>query len=53
VPRSAEQTRARILEAAYKLFRRRGYSRVTMDDIAAPAKLTNRSLYHTCKSNDQ
>jgi AcrR family transcriptional regulator len=53
VPRSAEQTRARILEAAYTLFRRQGYSRVTMDDIAAGAKLTKRTLYHHFKSKDQ
>ena len=53
MPRSAEQTRARILEAAYTLFRRQGYSRVTMDDIAAGAKLTKRTLYHHFKSKDQ
>jgi Bacterial regulatory proteins, tetR family len=35
MPRSAEQTRKQILDGAYRLFRRRGYSRVTMDDIAA------------------
>ena len=53
MPRSAEPTRNRILEAAYKLFRRQGYSRVTMDDIAAEAKLTKRTLYHHFKSKDQ
>jgi AcrR family transcriptional regulator len=53
VPRSAAQTRTRILEAAYKLFRRQGYSRVSMDDIASAAKLTKRTLYHHFKSKDQ
>ncbi len=51
--RSAEQTRSRILDAAYKLFRRHGYSRVTMDDIAAGAKFTKRTLYHHFSSKDQ
>jgi AcrR family transcriptional regulator len=51
--RSAEQTRKRILEGAYKLFRRQGYSRVTMDDIAAVAALTKRTLYHHFTSKDQ
>jgi AcrR family transcriptional regulator len=53
VPRSAEQTRGRILEAAYKLFRRQGYNRVTMDDIAEAAELTKRTLYHHFNSKDQ
>ena len=53
MPRSSEQTRARILDAAYKLFRKRGYSRVTMDDIAAAAKFTKRTLYHHFESKDQ
>src|SRR3974390_1486192 len=53
MPRPAEPTRKRILEGAYKLFRRRGYSRVTMDDIAAEARLTKRTLYHHFTSKDQ
>jgi AcrR family transcriptional regulator len=53
VPRSAEQTRKRILEAAYKLFRSHGYGRVTMDEIAAAARLTKRTLYHHFESKDQ
>lgn len=53
MPRSAEQTRGRILEAAYKLFRRQGYNRVTMDDIAEAAELTKRTLYHHFNSKDQ
>jgi AcrR family transcriptional regulator len=53
MPRSAESTRKRIVEAAYKLFRRQGYNRVTMDDIAAGAALTKRALYHHFESKDQ
>ena len=53
MPKSAEQTRGRVLEAAYKLFRRQGYNRVTMDDIAKAAELTKRTLYHHFKSKDQ
>ena len=51
--RSAEQTRGRVLEAAYKLFRRQGYNRVTMEDIAKAAELTKRTLYHHFNSKDQ
>ena len=53
MPRSATKTRERILDAAYRLFRRRGYSRVTMDDIAAEARLTKRTLYHHFESKHQ
>jgi AcrR family transcriptional regulator len=53
LPRSGDQTRKRIVEGAYKLFRRQGYNRVTMDDIAAEAKLTKRTLYHHFDSKDQ
>lgn len=53
MPRPAEPTRKRILEAAYRLFRRQGYNRVSMDEIAAAAKLTKRTLYHHFRSKDQ
>jgi len=53
MPRSATQTRERILDGAYMLFRRRGYSRVTMDDIAAESRFTKRTLYHHFESKDQ
>jgi AcrR family transcriptional regulator len=52
MPRSAEPTRKRIIESAYRLFRRQGYSRVSMDDIAAAARLTKRTLYHHFRSKD-
>jgi AcrR family transcriptional regulator len=53
MPRSSERTRRRILDAAYVLFRRRGYSRVSMDDIAAATKVTKRTLYYHFDSKDQ
>jgi len=53
MPRSATQTRERILDGAYILFRRRGYRRVTMDDIAAEARFTKRTLYHHFESKDE
>ncbi len=53
MPRSNEQTRKRILDGAYRLFRRRGYSRVSMDDIATEAKFTKRTLYLHFRSKDE
>jgi AcrR family transcriptional regulator len=52
MPRSAEATRKRILEAAYRLFRRRGYARVSMDEIAAAAAVTKRTVYQHFRSKD-
>jgi AcrR family transcriptional regulator len=52
VPRSSEQTRRRILDAAYALFRRSGYARVSMDGIAAAAGVTKRTLYYHFESKD-
>ena len=52
MPRSGEQTRRRILDAAYRLFRRKGFTRVSMDDIAAATAVTKRTLYHHFTSKD-
>jgi AcrR family transcriptional regulator len=52
MPRPAAPTRKRILDSAYRLFRSRGYSRVSMDEIAAAARLTKRTLYHHFRSKD-
>jgi AcrR family transcriptional regulator len=52
VPRSPIATRKNILDAAYRLFRRRGYSRVSMDEIARASKLTKKALYYHFKSKD-
>jgi AcrR family transcriptional regulator len=53
MPRSSDQTRRRILDGAYRLFRRQGYSRVSMDEIAAAARVTKRTLYYHFESKDQ
>ncbi|MEA2916698.1 MAG: hypothetical protein QOJ15_8779 [Bradyrhizobium sp.] len=50
--RSAADTRRKILEAAYDLFWRQGFLRVSMDDIAARAGLTKRTLYQHFRSKD-
>jgi AcrR family transcriptional regulator len=52
VPRSANETRQAVLQAAYKLFRRRGFFRTGIDEIAAAASITKRSLYYHFKSKD-
>ena len=52
MPRSGDVTRRRILESAYTLFYRRGFSRVGVGEIAAAARLTKRSLYYHFKSKD-
>lgn len=44
--RSSESTRDRILEAAYGLLYREGFTRVSLDAIAADAGLTKRTLYY-------
>ena len=53
MPRSSDQTRKRILDAAYRLFRRQGYSRISMDAIAAATRVTKRTLYYHFESKDQ
>jgi AcrR family transcriptional regulator len=52
MPRDAEITRKRILDAAYVAFRRRGYARIGVDEIAAAAKVTKRTLYYHFDSKD-
>ena len=44
-----EQT---ILTSAYRLFHRHGFNRVSMDEIAAAARVTKRSLYYHFRSKD-
>jgi len=50
--RSAADTRRRILDAAYGLFWRQGFLRVSMDEIAARAGLTKRTMYQHFRSKD-
>jgi AcrR family transcriptional regulator len=52
VPRSGERTRQRILDAAYRLFRQKGFGRVSMDEIAAATRVTKRTLYYHFVSKD-
>lgn len=52
MPRSGKQTRERILDGAYRQFRQKGYSRVSMDEIAAATKVTKRTLYYHFESKD-
>jgi AcrR family transcriptional regulator len=52
MPRAAGPTRQKILDAAYRLFRRKGFSRVSMNEIAVGAALTKRTLYHHFESKD-
>lgn len=49
--RSAHTRRA-IINAAYVLIRRRGYARVGLDEIAAGALVTKRTLYYHFASKD-
>jgi AcrR family transcriptional regulator len=44
-----EQT---ILTGAYRLFHRHGFNRVSMDEIAAAAGVTKRTLYYHFRSKD-
>jgi AcrR family transcriptional regulator len=53
MPRDSQPTRQRILDAAYALFRRKGYTRVSMDEIAAASAVTKRTLYYHFESKDQ
>jgi AcrR family transcriptional regulator len=52
MPRSAGKTRQSLLDAAYVQFRRRGYTRVSLDEIAKAARVTKRTLYYHFRSKD-
>jgi AcrR family transcriptional regulator len=49
---TGEATRRAILDAAYELFYRNGYARVGVDEVAARAKVTKRTLYYHFRSKD-
>ncbi|HXW39688.1 MAG TPA: helix-turn-helix domain-containing protein [Xanthobacteraceae bacterium] len=51
--RTAEQTRRRIIDAAYGLFYRKGFLRVGVDAIAETAGVTKRTLYDHFTSKDE
>jgi len=50
--RSSEQTRQRILDAAYGLFWRQGFLSVSMEEIAGRSGITKRALYQHFRSKD-
>ena len=52
MPRSAEQTRQQILREAHRLFRKKGFFRAGVDEIAAASGITKRTLYHHFESKD-
>ncbi|WP_068111240.1 TetR/AcrR family transcriptional regulator [Tropicimonas marinistellae] len=45
-------TKGRILRAAYKLFYRKGFTRVSVDEIADCAGVTKRTVYYHFNSKD-
>ena len=49
---TGEATRRTILDAAYELFYRKGFTRVGVDEVAALAKVTKRTLYYHFTSKD-
>jgi AcrR family transcriptional regulator len=53
VPRNAENTRRRVIDAAYDLFYQKGFNRAGMDEIATAAGITKRTLYAHFESKDQ
>src|SRR3954462_12285076 len=48
----AEETRERILDAALKLFRERGFDETTMRDIAAAAGVATGAAYYYFRSKE-
>ena len=52
-PEHAAQTRARIVEAARRLFNRHGFEQVTIDRIMTDAGLTRGAFYHHFKSKNE
>jgi len=52
MPRSRLENRRRILNAACALFWRHGFLRVAMNDVAAHANVTKRTLYRHFSSKD-
>ena len=49
---SVDATRRQILDTAYDLFYRKGFGRVGVDEVAAAAGFTKRTLYRHFRSKD-
>lgn len=52
MPRRSDETRRRILASAYKLYYREGFQRTGVDEVAAAAGVTKRTLYNHYPSKD-
>lgn len=52
MPRSATKTREEILQAAFRQFRRKGFFRSGIDEIAEASHVTKRTLYNHFPSKD-
>ena len=52
MPRDRAQTRAHIVDAAYRLFYRQGFLRSGVEAVAAAAGVTKRTLYNHFTSKD-
>lgn len=52
MPRRGEETRRRIIDAAYELFYKGGFARAGVDAIAEAAGVTKRTLYYHFDSKD-
>jgi AcrR family transcriptional regulator len=53
MPKDAKATRHHILNCAYEQFYRKGFGRVGVDEIAAAAGVTKRTLYYHFESKDE
>ncbi len=51
-PEHKQRTRARIVECARKLFNRRGFAEVSIDEIMSAAGLTRGGFYHHFKTKE-
>jgi TetR/AcrR family transcriptional regulator, transcriptional repressor for nem operon len=52
-PQPQHESKARILDAALRVIRTKGYSATTIDDVCATAGLTKGSFFHHFKSKDE
>jgi AcrR family transcriptional regulator len=53
MPRSATETRDEILQAAFAQFRKKGFFRTGVDEVAAASRVTKRTLYNHFRSKDE
>ncbi len=53
MPSKGDTTRARIIQAARRLFRLQGYARTTIDDICSESGVKRGNLYFYFKSKEE